>query len=56
MRAVRDVKDHASGADREKPFAVIMEFSGKYEGMLPNLRMGMPLNVLVYGKDSRKQE
>lgn len=56
VRAVRDVKDHASGADREKSFAVIMEFSGKYEGMLPNLRMGMPLNVLVYGKDSRKRK
>lgn len=56
VRAIRDVRNQATQVGRENSFAVFMEFSGKYEELAQNLRIGMPLTVSVFGKDVSKSK
>ena len=55
VRAVRDAGGEASSGP-ERPFAVIMEFSGQYETMASRFHVGMPVTVLVYKKNAREKQ
>lgn len=53
--AVRNLKGRTAAQNKGQTFVVVMEFSGDYKTLAPNLQTGMSVTMLIYKKDFQKQ-